>query len=161
MCQKHIMVLTFKPILLFRSDGFRPVYARLHELRAIVPFGVPLLAATAAVTKTMRDDIVKKLDMKGCELVCASPNRPNIYYEVRCRTNIQDMEHLVGRLRRQGKMAERVIIYCRSLDMCTNLYEHFLLSLGNTAIAQSMLLRSVTIDFSGCFMQIQHLTIRT
>ena len=80
------------------------MYGRLHEVRAIVPSQVPLLAVTATVTKTMRADIIKKLDMEGCELVCASPNRPNIYYEVRRRTNItEDMEHLIERLKRKGR----------------------------------------------------------
>ena len=118
----------------YRSDSFRPTYARLHELRALVPSGVPLLAATATVTRAVRDDIVDKLDMRGCEIVCVSPNRPNIYYEVRPRTTMEaDMEHLVGSLRTYGGTAERVIVYCRSLDMCADLYEHFHCSLGDSS----------------------------
>lgn len=93
-----------------------------------------MLAATATVTKTMRVDIIKKLDMERCELVCASPNRPNIYYEVRHRTTIEeDMEHLLEQLRSKGRKAKRVIVYCRSLDMCANLYEYFHLSLGENS----------------------------
>ena len=54
----------------YRSDSFRPTYARLHELCALVPSGVPLLAAIATVTRAVRDDIIDKLDMRGCEIVC-------------------------------------------------------------------------------------------
>jgi len=57
-------------------------------LRAIVPSGAPMLAATATVTKFVRDDIIDKLEMKGCEVVSVSPNRSNIYYEVRPRTEM-------------------------------------------------------------------------
>ena len=52
-----------------KSDGFRPVYARLHELRAFVPSRTPLLAT---VTKTIRDDVIDKLDIVGCEVVCVT-----------------------------------------------------------------------------------------
>lgn len=58
-------------IFSYRSDSFRPTYARLHKIRALVPSGVPLLAATATVTKAVRDDIIGKLDMRGVKLcVC-------------------------------------------------------------------------------------------
>ena len=56
----------------FRSDGFRPVCARLHELHAFVPAHVPLHAATATVTKTIREDVINKLDMVGCKMVCVA-----------------------------------------------------------------------------------------
>ena len=39
------------------SVGFRPAYARLHELRALVPPGTPMLAATATATKEVRKDV--------------------------------------------------------------------------------------------------------
>ena len=58
----------------------------MHEIRALVPPGIPILAATATVTPTIRDDVIDKLDMKGCKMVCVSPDRPNIYYEVRQRS---------------------------------------------------------------------------
>ena len=118
-------------LFMYRSDSFRPTYARLHELRALVPSGVPLLAATATVTRAIRDDIIDKLDMGGCEVICVSPNRPNIYYEVRPRTTVEaDMEHLVTCLRLHGSKADRVIVYCQSLDMCADLYEYLHNSLG-------------------------------
>ena len=121
-------------IFLCRSDSFRPVYARLHELRALVPSGVPLIAATATVTKCIREDVIQKLDMNGCQMVFVSPNRLNMYYEVRSRTNIEtDMEHLVTCLKTKGKMADRVIVYCRSLNMCADLYEYFHSSLGSSS----------------------------
>ena len=96
-----------------------------------MPSGVPLLAATATVTRAIRDDIIDRLDMRGCQVICVSPNRPNIYYEVRPRTTVEaDMEHLVRCLRMYGSRTERVIVYCRSLDMCADLYEHFHNALG-------------------------------
>jgi len=44
-----------------------------------------------------------------------------------------DTDHLVRRLRMYGSRADRVIVYCRSLDMCADLYEHFHCSLGESS----------------------------
>ena len=55
---------------MYRSPKFRPLFARLHELRALVPAGVPVIALTATVTPEIRSDIITRLDMKGCECFC-------------------------------------------------------------------------------------------
>ena len=57
-------------------------------MRALVNPGTPILAATATATHAVRKDIIEILDMKGCEVVYTSPDRPNIYYEVKRRTDI-------------------------------------------------------------------------
>ena len=60
------------------------------ELRALVPSGVPMMALTATVTKLMLADIKYKLNMPDCHLVYLSPDRPNICYEVKERTSIEE-----------------------------------------------------------------------
>ena len=60
-------------LVIYISHSFRPAYGHLNELP-----GVPILVATATATKAVREDVIKKLDMQGCELVYTSPNRPNI-----------------------------------------------------------------------------------
>lgn len=115
----------------YRSLKFRPTYGRLHEIRALVPPGVPILAATATVTPTIRDDVIDKLDMKACKMVCVSPDRPNIYYEVQQRSTIEDDFHpIVESLRVERNKANRVIVFCRSLNTVADLYAHFLYTLG-------------------------------
>ena len=114
----------------YRSTDFRQSFARIHELRAFVRPGTPMLAATATVTKEMRLDVMEKLDMKGCEYISASPNKPNIMYRVFEGTSIEDdLAFLVEDLRDNNIKAERVIVYCRSLNMCSSLYAHFLYEL--------------------------------
>ena len=50
-----------------------------------------MLAVTATVTDVMRRDIVDKLDMGGCMMVSESPNKPNVRYSVRQRSdNLED-----------------------------------------------------------------------
>ena len=88
------------------------------------------MAATATVTKQMRLDVIERLDMKGCEYVYASPNKPNIMYHVRKRTTImEDLSFLVEDLREHNITTNRVIVYCRSLNMCSSLYAYFLYEL--------------------------------
>ena len=117
-------------IVLLRSGSFRPEYSRVGEIRALLPAGTPMLAATATVKKAIRQDICRKLVIVTCKLVCASPDQPNIYYEVvRCTDMEQDMYPLVEELHKNKNQMQRVIVYCRSLNMCSSMYFYFLTSL--------------------------------
>ena len=42
-----------------------------------MPSGALMLATTATVTRTMRNDIIEKLDMAGFCVLTKSPNKPN------------------------------------------------------------------------------------
>ena len=118
-----------------RSADFRPCYGRINELRAFLPAGLPMLASTATVTDVMRQEVIEKLEMEGCKIVTVSPNKPNIFYSVQKRSG--DIEHdlsfIVDDIATHSIKARRVIVYCRSLDMCADLYAHFLLTLGDKA----------------------------
>lgn len=117
---------------MYRSSDFRPCFDRLHNLRAFVPSGTPFLALTATVTRTMRASTIRSLDMRGCEVISLSPNRPNIFYAVLQRTNVEsDFHELILDLKKNSALTSRVIVYCRSLNMCATLYAHFLHCLGD------------------------------
>ena len=91
-----------------------------------------MLAATATATKEVRRDVISRLNMEGCEYVFVSPDRPNIYYEVRLRTTIEgDLAQVVESIHSRRRKAERVIIYCRSLNLCADLYAYFHAELGD------------------------------
>ena len=92
------------------------------------------MACTATVTKESRKEIIKNLEMCGCESVSISPDRPNIYYAVKKRTEIEtDFADLVASLRKNLNKTSRVIVYCRSLNTCSDLYAHFLYELGTAS----------------------------
>ena len=69
-------VLKCVRVLFLQEPEFRPTYGRLHELRALVPRGIPLLAATATATPAVRREVIDLLDMRGCEFVFVTPDRP-------------------------------------------------------------------------------------
>ena len=71
------------------SKDFRPTYSCLHELWALVPSGVPMMALTATITKLMLADVKAQLNMPECQLVCLSSDRANIFYQVIERTSIE------------------------------------------------------------------------
>ena len=70
--------------------------------------------------------------MKGCEVISASPDRPNIFYEVHRKTEFENnLRPILNSLKKLRNKAPRVIVYCRTLDICSDLYAHFLYELGN------------------------------
>lgn len=83
-CYRHVCVVEWFIVIPFpyRSQSFRQVYARIGEIRAFVPSGIPVLAVTATVTKKVQIDVCHKLEMSDHKFVWASPERPNTYYEV-------------------------------------------------------------------------------
>ncbi len=108
----------------YRSSDFRPSFAYIYELRAFLPPGTP------TVTNEMRKEVIVKLDMKGCKYVFQSPNKANIMYNVCRRSTVEaDLGHILDDVRDHGVSANRVIIYCRSLNVCSHLYAHFLYEL--------------------------------
>ena len=85
-----------------------------------------MLAATATVTDEIRRDVIQQLDMDGCKVISVSPNKPNIFYSICKRSTIEDdFSSIVDDLSLNAVRAKRVIVYCRSLNMCSALYAHF------------------------------------
>lgn len=84
------------------------------------------------MTPAVREDVIELLDMKGCKVVCVSPDRPNIYYKVRACTEIEnDLQPLVDSLQAKYNKADCAIVYCRSRNTVAALYAHFLFTLGD------------------------------
>ncbi len=92
-----------------------------------------MLAVTASVTEVMGKEIIKVLEMNNCTVVSVSPNKPNIFYSAQlCSDSIdRDLGFLIADLLFNNIQAKRVIVYCQSLDMCANLYIHFVSTLGD------------------------------
>ena len=98
------------------------------------PPGTPYMACTATVTRSVYKEVISALEMVNCVKVSTSPDRPNIYYEVKPRTDVHaDLSNLLSSLRAQLVRAPRVVVYCRSLDTCARLYAHFHYKLGSAS----------------------------
>ena len=113
-----------------RSKDFRPAYGRIHEIRALIPPMTPLLACTATVAKSVREEVIKSLEMVAYEIISKSPDRPNIFYKVQRMTESEtDLRPYIESLRVHQIKSPRIIVYCRSLNMCSELYAFFCISL--------------------------------
>ena len=74
----------------------------------------------------MKKEIIDSLEMSEYIEVTASPDRPNIYYEVKPRTSIEvDFLLLFSSLKEKTSKTPRVLVYSQSLDTCADLYAHF------------------------------------
>jgi len=92
------------------GHDFRPEYRRIRPI--INNIGIaPLIALTATATPKVQHDIQKNLGMLDTTIFKSSFNRPNLYYEVRPKTNEVE-KGIIKYIRSQaGKSG---IIYCLS-----------------------------------------------
>lgn len=91
------------------GHDFRPEYRNLKSIIDKIA-RVPVIALTATATPKVQDDIQKTLGMNNAEVFKESFNRPNLYYEVRPKINI-DKEIVKFISQNKGKSG---IVYCLS-----------------------------------------------
>ncbi|XP_053383956.1 uncharacterized protein LOC123534117 [Mercenaria mercenaria] len=71
-------------ILSWGASEFRPAYKKLGMLRAVVP-NVKVLALTATATLKGQEEIISSLHMHDTKVISASPDRTNVFLEVKKR----------------------------------------------------------------------------
>ena len=92
------------------GHDFRPEYRRIRPI--INDIGqAPVIALTATATEKVRADIRKSLGIPDAIEYRSSFNRPNLYYEVRPKTNDIDKQIIKFIKQHHGKSG---IIYCLS-----------------------------------------------
>ena len=92
------------------GHDFRPEYRRIHPI--VERIGkAPIIALTATATPKVQHDIQKNLDMLHAKVFKSSFNRPNLYYEVRTKTDEVDKDIVKYIRSMNGKSG---IIYCLS-----------------------------------------------
>ena len=91
------------------GHDFRPEYRNLKFIIDKIA-DVPVIALTATATPMVQDDIQKTLGMKNAVVFKESFNRPNLYYEIRPKINV-DKEIVKFINQHKGKSG---IVYCLS-----------------------------------------------
>ena len=101
------------------GHDFRPEYRRIRPL--VNQIGVaPIIALTATATDKVRGDIKKSLGIMDAVEFKSSFNRPNLYYEVRPKTENVEKDIIRYILQQKGKSG---IIYCLSRKKVEELAE--------------------------------------
>ena len=101
------------------GHDFRPEYRRIRPIINMIG-PAPIIALTATATQKVREDIKKILGMPDANEFKSSFNRPNLYYEVRRKTNDIDKDIIKFIKGNAGKSG---IIYCLSRKKVEELAE--------------------------------------
>ena len=101
------------------GHDFRPEYRRIRPIINMIG-QAPIIALTATATQKVREDIKKILGMSDAKEFKSSFNRPNLYYEVRRKTNDIDKDIIKFIKANSGKSG---IIYCLSRKKVEELAE--------------------------------------
>ncbi len=109
------------PIALFAIDeahcisewghDFRPDYLALSAIPTHFP-GIPVAAFTATATQKVQQDIISKIGLRKPQVVRASFNRPNLFYQVEAKSGVE--EQLLAFVKDRGN--EAGIIYRTTRD---------------------------------------------
>jgi ATP-dependent DNA helicase RecQ len=105
------------------GHDFRPDYRAIKE--SIKALGrKPIIALTATATPKVQLDIIKTLAMEDPAIYLSSFNRPNLYYEVRPK---RDIDHDIIKLLSENK-GKSSIVYCLSRQKVEDLSEQLVVN---------------------------------
>ncbi len=82
------------------------------------------MALTSTATKTLQRQIAYILGMYLPKVIVVPPCKNNIMYSVKSHTSLKNtFEPLSKKLKEEGTNMSRMIIYCRSIVDCADIYE--------------------------------------
>jgi ATP-dependent DNA helicase RecQ len=93
------------------GHDFRPEYRNLRTILDQIGQKIPIIALTATATPKVQEDILKNLKITDAKLFKSSFNRPNLYYEVRSKTDQVETDIIKFVKSNMGKSG---IVYCLS-----------------------------------------------
>tara|TARA_A200000113_G_scaffold176557_1_gene161912 strand:- start:4938 stop:7127 length:2190 start_codon:yes stop_codon:yes gene_type:complete len=93
------------------GHDFRPEYRNLRTILDQMGQKIPIIALTATATPKVQEDILKNLKITDAKVFKSSFNRPNLYYEVRSKTDQVESDIIKFVKNNNGKSG---IVYCLS-----------------------------------------------
>ena len=105
------------------GHDFRPDYRKLNQAVNEINPELNIIALTATATPKVQDDIIKNLRLKDVQIYKSSFNRPNLFYEVKHKTDNVNKDLISFIKKNDGKSG---IVYCLSrkkVDEITNLLQ--------------------------------------
>ena len=121
-----------------RGQEFRKEFSRLGEVRSILPKGVNIMALTATATGANRRSIMETLGMSAqSTIVSVCPSKSNVMYSVAKFSSFDDAFGNVIASLKEDKISGRIIILCRTINDCSDLYLHFKTKLGSKFLCPS------------------------
>lgn len=102
------------------GHDFRPEYRNLRRIIERIGDNIPIIGLTATATPKVQEDILKNLQITDATTFKASFNRPNLFYEVRPKTERVDADITRFIKQNAGKSG---IVYCLSRKRVEELAE--------------------------------------
>ena len=102
------------------GHDFRPEYRKIKEIFDQIKPNVTIIALTATATPKVQDDIIKNLKIDNGKVYKSSFNRPNLYYEIRSKSNETNLDLIKFINSNKNKSG---IIYCLSRKQVEGLSE--------------------------------------
>ncbi|RZP06710.1 MAG: ATP-dependent DNA helicase RecQ [Flavobacteriales bacterium] len=93
------------------GHDFRPEYRNLKSILNRIKIDIPIIALTATATKKVQEDMIKNLGILDAVVFKSSFNRPNLFYEVKKKTDDINKDIISFIKKREGKSG---IVYCLS-----------------------------------------------
>lgn len=91
------------------GHDFRPEYRRLKEVMDEINPNIPVIALTATATPKVQSDIIKNLGLRKPAIFVSSFNRPNLYYEIQPKVNLDQTNKSIVRFIKQHKNKSGII----------------------------------------------------
>ncbi|XP_023930264.1 ATP-dependent DNA helicase hus2/rqh1 [Lingula anatina] len=115
-----------------KKKAFRLAFGQLGALRSLVRQGVPFMALTATASRRTQQKVMKTLNMKKPHKIVRSPCRANIKLVVHKvdKSLETTFAWLVMELRTYKQTMPKVLIYCKSVKECADIYAMLLAELG-------------------------------
>ena len=102
------------------GHDFRPEYRKIKEIFDQIKPNVTIIALTATATPKVQDEIIKNLKIDNGKVYKSSFNRPNLYYEIRSKSNETNLDLIKFINSNKNKSG---IIYCLSRKQVEGLSE--------------------------------------
>ena len=91
------------------GHDFRPEYRRLKEVMDRINPDIPIIALTATATPKVQSDIIKNLGLRTPAIFISSFNRPNLYYEIQPKINLDQTNKSIVRFIQSHKNKSGII----------------------------------------------------
>ena len=109
--------------VIFRGQDFRMAFARLGELRSIIPTNVKVMTLTATATLSTMKVIKETMSMENASVIALPPEKPNIKYLLLPPCTIEELcTDVSGKLRLQAVAYPKTVIFCRRIEDCSSFF---------------------------------------
>ena len=114
------------------GDEFRVAFAKIGNIRSLLPTSVNILALTATATKETYKIVCDRLSMPQPVLIAVSPYKSNIIYTVLPEITVEELsKHISDGIINERHSYPKTIIFARDYGTCAEIFFAIRSKLGN------------------------------